>query len=85
MADDSRRRYRADVAVVEDVCGGPLEGLFDTDPTRAAAALGEVAGMLNEMHRDHAPRYGRVDLLEQGLAASGASCEALVLERASKV
>lgn len=40
LADDSRHRYRADVAVVEDVCGGPLEGLFDTDPARAAAALG---------------------------------------------
>ncbi|MGW0068293.1 phosphotransferase family protein [Streptosporangium sandarakinum] len=82
LADDSRHRYRADVAVVEDVCGGPLEGLFDTDPARAAVALGDLAGMLKVMHRHHSPRYGRVDLLEQGVTAGGASCEALVLERA---
>ncbi|WP_440072270.1 phosphotransferase [Streptosporangium sp. OZ121] len=82
LADDSRHRYRADVAVVEDVCGGPLEGLFEADPARAAAALGDLAGMLKAMHRHHFPRYGRVDLLEQGVTADGASCEALVLERA---
>ncbi|WP_343948360.1 phosphotransferase [Nonomuraea longicatena] len=79
LADGGRRRYRADVAVVEDVCGGPLEGLFDTDPGRAGSALGDLAGMLKAMHGRRSPRYGRVDLLEQDVAAS---CEALVLDRA---
>ncbi|MBP2704271.1 phosphotransferase [Microbispora sp. RL4-1S] len=82
LADDSRHRYRADGAVVEDVGGGTLEGLFETDPARAAAALGDLAGMLTVMHRHHCPQYGRVDLLEQGVTTGGASCEALVLERA---
>ncbi|MEU6521718.1 phosphotransferase [Streptomyces sp. NPDC046924] len=82
LADDSRRWYPADVAVVEDVAGGTLEALLATDPTRAAAALGELAAMLDVMHRQHSRRYGRVDVLERGDRASGASCEQLVLERA---
>ncbi|MFD9942711.1 phosphotransferase [Nonomuraea sp. NPDC059023] len=82
LADGSRRRHRADVAVVEDVRGGTLEELFDADPARAGSALGDLAGMLTVMHRDHAPRYGRVGLLERGVTAGGVSCEALVLERA---
>ncbi|MFD6327864.1 phosphotransferase family protein [Streptomyces sp. NPDC058442] len=82
LADDSRRRYPADVAVVEDVAGGTLEALLATDPARAAAALGELAVMLDVMHRQHSRRYGRVDVLERGDRASGVSCEQLVLERA---
>jgi hypothetical protein len=81
-ADDSRRRHAADVAVVEDVPGGTLEGLFAIDPGRAAAALDDLAQMLDLMQRHHAPRYGRVDLLEQGGTAHGSSCEQLVLDRA---
>jgi hypothetical protein len=82
LADDSRDRRPADVAVVEDVGGGTLEALFGTDPGRAAAALGELAEMLEVMHRHRFPRYGRVDLLEQDATGGGASCEALVLGRA---
>lgn len=82
LADDSRRQYPADVAVVEDVCGGTLEALFETDPTRAAGALGELAEMLEAMHRHRAQHYGRVDLLERGGSASETSCERRVLDRA---
>ncbi|MBL3671072.1 phosphotransferase [Streptomyces sp. M2CJ-2] len=82
LADDSRRRYPADVAVVEDVAGGTLEALLATDPTRATDALGELAAMLDVMHRQHSRRYGRVDVLERGDRASGVPCERLVLERA---
>lgn len=80
--DDSRRRYPADVAVVEDVSGGTLEALFETDHTRAAKALGELAELLQVMHRQPGRHYGRVDLLERGAAVSEVSCERRVLDRA---
>ncbi|MCX4783046.1 aminoglycoside phosphotransferase family protein [Streptomyces sp. NBC_01264] len=82
LADGSRQRYAADVAVVEDVPGGTLEALFDTDPAAARKALANLARTLGLMHGSLAPRYGRVDLLERGGAALGSSCEQLVLDRA---
>ncbi|MGW2446325.1 phosphotransferase [Streptomyces sp. NPDC001675] len=82
LADGGRRRYAADVAVVEDVGEDTLEALFETDPARAAAALDDLAAATDAMHGHHAPRYGRVDLLREGGTASGASCERLVLDRA---
>ncbi|NEA20712.1 phosphotransferase family protein [Streptomyces halstedii] len=82
LADDSRRRYPADVAVVEDVAGDTLETLLKTDPARASDALSELAAMLDVMHQQHSQHYGRVDVLERGDKASGDSCEQLVLERA---
>lgn len=84
LADDGRRRYPADVAVVEDVAGGTLEALLKTDPARASHALSELAAMLDVMHQQHSQHYGRVDVLERGDKASGDSCEQLVLERAIK-
>ncbi|MFJ1549715.1 phosphotransferase family protein [Streptomyces sp. NPDC088246] len=82
LADDSRRRYPADVAVVEDVSGGTLEALFETDPTRAAGALGDLAGILEMMHRHQGEHYGRLDLLERGGSVSEIPCERRVLDRA---
>ncbi|MFJ9905209.1 phosphotransferase family protein [Streptomyces sp. NPDC101152] len=82
LADESRHRYPADVAVVEDVSSGTLEALLESDPARATAALNDLAAMVEIMHRCLAPKYGRVDLLEQGGTASGVSCEQLVLDRA---
>jgi hypothetical protein len=82
LADDGRRRYPADVAVVEDVVGGILEALLKTDPARALHALSELAAMLDVMHQQHSQRYGRLDVFERGEKASGDSCVQLVLERA---
>ncbi|WP_407841517.1 phosphotransferase [Streptomyces sp. DSM 116496] len=70
------------LAVVEDVRGGTLEALFDTDPAAARKALADLARTLGRMHAHHAPRYGRADLLERGGVALGSSCEQLVLDRA---
>ncbi|MEU5539029.1 phosphotransferase [Streptomyces sp. NPDC020362] len=82
LADDSRRRYPADVAVVEDVAGDTLEALLKADPAHASDALSELAAMLDVMHQQRSQHYGRVDVLERGDKASGVSCEQLVLERA---
>ncbi|MFF7677678.1 phosphotransferase family protein [Actinacidiphila glaucinigra] len=82
LADDSRRRRPADVAVVEDVAGPTLEALLRTDPARASDALSELAAMLGVMHRRRGRRFGRVDVLERGDKASADSCEQVVFERA---
>jgi hypothetical protein len=82
LADDSRRRCPADVAVVEDVSGGTLEALFETDPARAVGALADLAATLEVMHRHRSAHYGRVDRLERGGAVSDTSCERWVLDRA---
>ncbi|MFD5745971.1 phosphotransferase family protein [Streptomyces sp. NPDC127033] len=82
LVDDSRRRYPADVAVVEDVSGGTLEALFETDPTRAARTLGDLAEILEVMHRHRGRHYGRVDLLERGGPVPEVSCERRVHDRA---
>ncbi|MFB7334422.1 phosphotransferase family protein [Streptomyces adustus] len=82
LADDSRRRRPADVAVVEDVSGGTLEALFATDPARASQALGDLAGMLEVMHRHQQVRYGRLDLPERDGSVSEVTCEQRVLDRA---
>ncbi|MGW2783584.1 phosphotransferase [Streptomyces populi] len=82
LADGSRHRCPADLAVVEDISAGTLEALFTSDPARAAAALDELAATVDAMHRHLAPEYGRVDLLERGGTAKGVSCEQSVLDRA---
>ncbi|MGV9361801.1 phosphotransferase family protein [Amycolatopsis sp. NPDC003731] len=76
--DDSRSRYPADVAVVEDVSGGTLEALFETDRARAAKALGALAGALQVMHRHRSRHPGRVGLPDR----AEVSCERRVLDRA---
>ncbi|WP_329485768.1 aminoglycoside phosphotransferase family protein [Kitasatospora sp. NBC_01246] len=82
LADDTRQRYAADVALVEDVSGGTLEALFETDPGRAEGVLDDLARTLDLMQRHRAPHYGRVDVLELGGVALGSSCEQLVFDRA---
>ncbi|SNT51766.1 phosphotransferase [Actinacidiphila glaucinigra] len=82
LADDSRRRHPADVAVVEDIAGPTLEAFLRTDPVRASDALGELAAMLDVMYQQRSRHYGRVDVLERGDKASGDSCEQVVFERA---
>ncbi|PWJ02982.1 aminoglycoside phosphotransferase [Streptomyces sp. NWU49] len=82
LADDSRRRHPADVAVVEDVPVGTLEALLESDPARAAAVLEDLAATVDVLHGHLAPRYGRPDPPEQGGTASEVPCERLVLDRA---
>jgi aminoglycoside phosphotransferase (APT) family kinase protein len=77
-ADTSRRRYAADVAVVEDLAGGSLEEALAADPAGAAGALAELGGMLAAMHAVRSPAYGTVLAPEEG----GPPRERRVLENA---
>lgn len=82
LADGTRRRHGADVAVVEDVTGGTLEELLATDPGRAERPLRELAEMLDKMHRHRAPRYGKVHVLDEGGPLPDITCEQRILEGA---
>ena len=65
LADDGRRRYPADVAVVEDVADGTLEALLKTDPARASHALSELAAMLDGLPVPPASRASAVEMVER--------------------
>lgn len=82
LADRTRRRHPADIAVVEDVTGGTLEELLATDPGRAARPLAELAETLDKMHRHRAPHYGKVHVLDQGGPLPDQPCERRILDGA---
>jgi hypothetical protein len=66
LADRTRRRHPADVAVAEDITGGSLEELLAADPAAATGVLADLADMLDAMHRHHSPHYGKVHVLDEG-------------------
>ena len=82
LADRSRALYPADIAVVEDIVAGTLEGLLDRDPAAAESAMARLADSLDAMHRCQAPRFGKVALVDGGGTSAGKSCEQAVLDRA---
>jgi hypothetical protein len=82
LADRSRERYPADVAVIEDVPGATLEAMLEGEPGRAQPVLERLAAALRVMHAAKAAGCGKVWYVEAGGTARGGSCERLVLERA---
>ncbi len=82
LADPSRTRYPADIALVEDVRGGSLEALLDRDPDRGERTLARLAEVLEVMQRYAAPGFGKVALVDRGGIAEGRSCEQVVGDRA---
>jgi hypothetical protein len=82
LADRSRTRYPADVAVVEDVPGDNLEALLDRDPRSVETTMARLAETLGAMRRHQGPRFGKVALIDRGGASEGGSCEQIVLDRA---
>lgn len=82
LADDTRQQYPADVAVVEDLPGGNLEALYDTDPALAEAATKDLAHALKLMHTHRAPTYGTLEQVAHHSEVLGTSCEQVILDRA---
>jgi Phosphotransferase enzyme family len=82
LADRSRSRYPADIAVVEDVPGENLETLLRNDPRGAGKTLARLAGALKVMRQHTGPRLGKVALIDSGGISRGRSCEQVVLGRA---
>jgi hypothetical protein len=81
LADRSRSLYPADIAVVEDVTGGSLESLLDTDPVAAEHPLAVVAGWLGAMAAVQSPSPGKVAFIDGGGRSPVTSCERIMLER----
>ncbi|MEY9844273.1 phosphotransferase family protein [Streptacidiphilus sp. MAP5-3] len=82
LADRSRSRYPADIAVVEDVPGENLETLLRQDPRRLETTMTRLAEALGAMQRHQGPRFGKVALIDKGGTSEGSSCEQVVLDRA---
>lgn len=82
FTDRSRRLYPGQIAVAEDVRGGTLQRLLDTDPQAGTAVLGQLAEMLRAMHAYRAPAFGKVALVDGGGVSKGGTCEAAHLEHA---
>ncbi|HEX4094239.1 MAG TPA: phosphotransferase [Trebonia sp.] len=82
LLDRSGRHYPADAAVVEDVPGGDLNSLLDQDPQAAGRAVARLQEALSAMYQRLSPRYGKVASVRNGGAATGSSCEQVVLDRA---
>ena len=70
LLDRSRAVYPADIAVVEDVRGGTLENLLETDPVTAAPVMERLGAMLASMWEQRATRVGKVaDVVAPGASA----------------
>jgi hypothetical protein len=82
FADQSRALYPADIAVVEDVAGGSLEDLLETDPVAAGRPLAVLADWLAAMGAVRSPSFGKVAFIDAGGRSRGTSCEAVMLDRA---
>lgn len=80
--DGSKEHHPADVALVEDVRGGTLEGLLEHDPKGAERTMARLAEALETMRRDRRPGFGKVAFLDHGGSSEGRSCEQVVFDRA---
>jgi hypothetical protein len=60
-SDKTHTRYPADVAVVEDLTGGTLEALYDSDPAHAEVVTRDLARNLSLMRAHRADTYGTLE------------------------
>ncbi|MGD0702082.1 MAG: aminoglycoside phosphotransferase family protein [Trebonia sp.] len=60
LLDRSQAAYPADIAVVEDVRGGTLETLIETDPVAADPVMERLGAMLTPMWERRSARIGKV-------------------------
>jgi hypothetical protein len=79
---DTKERFGADVAVVEDVAGPNLLELMEDDPRRAEPVLRKLGEAMAAMHALQGPGFGKVAYVDGGGVSKGESCEAVILDRA---
>jgi hypothetical protein len=82
FTDRSRSLYPAEIAVVEDVAGGSLESLLETDPLTAQRPLSVLAEWLTAMAAIRSPSFGKVAFVDSGGSSAGTSCEKITLDHA---
>lgn len=82
FADGGRTLYPGDLAIVEDVPGGTLEELLDTDPGAAARPLDELARALAAMAARTSPELGKVHLVQTWSRPGGRDAREVVLAAA---
>lgn len=82
LVDRTRSHYPADVAVVEDLRGGSLQSLMQTDAKAATLPLRALGTMLNGMAHHTSPHLGKVAGVLAGVAPQDRRAEQIVLEQA---
>jgi hypothetical protein len=82
FADRSRALYPADIAVVEDIAGGSLELLLESDPVAAERPLSVLADWLANMAAVRSLWPGKVAFVDAGGRSPLTSCEKIALDRA---
>jgi hypothetical protein len=82
FTDRSRSLYPAEIAVVEDVTGGSLKALLDTDPVAAQRPLSVLGDWLAGMAAIRSPSFGKVAFVDAGGHSAGTSCEQVTLDHA---
>jgi hypothetical protein len=79
MVDRSGTLVAGEVAVLEDVRGGALDGLWERDPQRAEPVLASFGEAVQAMHHHRGSRYGRPGASRSAVIAL---VEHIVLNRA---
>lgn len=82
FTDRSMALYPADIAVVEDVTGGSLEALLETNPIAAERTLSVLADWLAAMSAVRSQSLGKVAFVDAGGRSLWTSCESATLDRA---
>ncbi|MGH3663715.1 MAG: phosphotransferase family protein [Micromonosporaceae bacterium] len=79
LTNRDRTHYPADLAIVEDLPGEDLMGLFNRDPHAAKPTMARLADALTVMRRHRAPSFGKVAHIDAGGTSRAASCEQAAL------
>jgi hypothetical protein len=81
LLDRSRSRCPYDVALVEEVRGEDLEGLLERDPAAAEPTLAALGEALAVLHAQASPHFGKVALVERGVAPQHRPWHELVVDK----
>ena len=77
FTDRSKMLYPADIAVVEDVTGGSLEGLPEKDPTAGSGPC-----QCSRTGATRSSSFGKVAFVDGGGHSPGTSCENVMVDQA---
>ncbi|WP_436770684.1 phosphotransferase family protein [Yinghuangia sp. YIM S09857] len=82
LSDDTHTYFPADLAIVEDIRGPALATILRERTQRAAPVMERLAHVLDRMHAQTSPAFGRPAAVARGRLPQADSCAELVLERA---
>jgi aminoglycoside phosphotransferase (APT) family kinase protein len=82
MLDRDGRHLDAHVALVEDAGGLRLDAQLERDPAAAGATLAALGDALRRLHTTTGPQYGKLTMINQGIAPQVRRTEDIIVDRA---